>query len=60
MHESVLLEESIEGLVGRLDGIYVDGTFGRGGHTQALLSMLSPSALVLVMDKDPDAITAAH
>lgn len=60
MHESVLSEESIEGLVGRLDGIYVDGTFGRGGHTQALLSMLSPSALVLVMDKDPDAIAAAH
>jgi 16S rRNA (cytosine1402-N4)-methyltransferase len=59
MHESVLLEQSIEALVGDINGCYVDGTFGRGGHTRALLSALGPNASVLVMDKDPQAITAA-
>ncbi|MDG0978930.1 MAG: 16S rRNA (cytosine(1402)-N(4))-methyltransferase RsmH [Halieaceae bacterium] len=60
MHESVLLEESLQGLVGPLSGRYVDGTFGRGGHTRALLALLNEDATVLVMDKDPQAIECAQ
>ncbi len=60
MHESVLLEESLQGLVGPLSGHYVDGTFGRGGHTRALLALLNDDAAVLVMDKDPQAIECAE
>ena len=60
MHESVLLEESLQGLVGPLSGRYVDGTFGRGGHTRALLALLNDDAAVLVMDKDPQAIEVAQ
>lgn len=60
MHESVLLEESLQGLVGPLSGSYVDGTFGRGGHTRALLALLDNDAAVLVMDKDPQAIEVAQ
>jgi 16S rRNA (cytosine1402-N4)-methyltransferase len=59
MHESVLLEQSIEALVSDVNGCYVDGTFGRGGHARALLSALGPDASVLVMDKDPQAIYVA-
>jgi 16S rRNA (cytosine1402-N4)-methyltransferase len=44
----------------RVQGTYVDGTFGRGGHTRALLSRLSPAARVVVFDKDPEAIAAAQ
>ncbi len=43
-----------------LDGIYVDGTFGRGGHSRLLLERLSPDATLVVFDKDPQAIEAAH
>jgi 16S rRNA (cytosine1402-N4)-methyltransferase len=60
MHESVLLEESLNGLVGPVSGRYVDGTFGRGGHTRALLALLANDAAVLVMDKDPQAIECAE
>jgi 16S rRNA (cytosine1402-N4)-methyltransferase len=57
MHDSVLLNESVHGaLNGRRDGIYVDGTFGRGGHTQFILSQLGPDATVFAFDKDPQAI----
>ena len=41
-HISVLLTETIEGLAIRPDGIYVDGTFGRGGHSRVVLSQLGP------------------
>jgi len=44
----------------RLDGVYVDGTFGRGGHSSALLSRLSPKARLVVFDKDPSAIEVAR
>ena len=40
-HQSVLLNESINGLAIKADGIYVDGTFGRGGHSRAILSNLN-------------------
>ncbi|RYH52604.1 MAG: 16S rRNA (cytosine(1402)-N(4))-methyltransferase RsmH [Alcaligenaceae bacterium] len=45
---------------GRGDGIYVDGTFGRGGHSRALLARLGPSARLVVFDKDPSAIEVAR
>ncbi|OZI37754.1 16S rRNA (cytosine(1402)-N(4))-methyltransferase [Bordetella genomosp. 10] len=44
----------------RLAGVYVDGTFGRGGHTRALLARLAPQARVVVFDKDPTAIGVAR
>jgi len=50
-HISVLLEESIRALVTDPDGIYIDATFGRGGHTRALLSKLSPKGRVIALDQ---------
>lgn len=58
-HTPVLLHETIEAIVTDLGGIYVDGTFGRGGHTRALLARLSPLAAVVAFDKDPQAVQAA-
>lgn len=55
-HTSVLLHEAIEALVTDPDGFYVDGTFGRGGHTAELLDQLSDMGSVLAIDKDPQAI----
>src|SRR5690606_35976247 len=43
-----------------LDGIYVDGTFGRGGHSRRLLERLAPDATLVVFDKDPQAIAVAQ
>jgi len=58
-HTTVLLDEAVDALITRADGIYVDGTFGRGGHTRALLARLGANARVLGFDKDPAAIAAA-
>tara|TARA_R110001592_G_scaffold62857_3_gene192435 strand:- start:5181 stop:6122 length:942 start_codon:yes stop_codon:yes gene_type:complete len=55
-HTSVLLDEAIEGLAVRPGGLYVDGTFGRGGHSRALLARLSAQGRLLGFDKDPEAI----
>lgn len=57
-HQSVLLNEAIEALAIREDGIYVDATAGRGGHSQAILERLGPQGRLLTFDKDPDAISA--
>jgi 16S rRNA (cytosine1402-N4)-methyltransferase len=55
-HLSVLLHETIDALLaGRVSGVYVDATFGRGGHTRALLARLDANSRVLAFDKDPDA-----
>ena len=55
-HISVLLNETIDALLaGRTEGIYIDATFGRGGHTQALLKRLSATGQVIAFDKDPQA-----
>ena len=59
MHTTVLLHEAIDALVTKPDGIYVDGTFGRGGHTRELLSRLGPGARVIGIDRDPVAVAAA-
>lgn len=55
-HQTVLLEEAVAPLLKDADGIYVDATFGRGGHTRHLLAQLSPAAQVFGFDKDPQAV----
>jgi len=59
-HTTVLLNEAVEALVTQPDGIYVDGTFGRGGHSRAVLALLGPAGRLLAFDKDPEAIAAAQ
>jgi len=59
-HISVLLHETVDGvLAGRDTGIFIDATFGRGGHTQLLLSKLDANARVYAFDKDPQALEVA-
>ncbi|MFG6416347.1 16S rRNA (cytosine(1402)-N(4))-methyltransferase RsmH [Roseateles sp. DC23W] len=58
-HTTVLLDEAVEGVLARPDGIYVDGTFGRGGHSRLLLSKLAPQGRLIGIDRDPEAIAAA-
>ncbi len=55
-HKPVLLDEVIEALNIRAEGYYIDGTFGRGGHSRAILQRLGPKGHLLAFDKDPDAI----
>ncbi|MBD3619850.1 MAG: 16S rRNA (cytosine(1402)-N(4))-methyltransferase RsmH [Chromatiales bacterium] len=59
-HRSVLLDAAIEGLNIRADGVYVDGTFGRGGHSAAILECLGPQGRLFGFDKDPAAVAAAR
>ena len=59
-HSTVLLHEAITALHPlKNDGIYIDGTFGRGGHSRLLLSQLAPEARLIAFDKDPQAIASA-
>ncbi len=59
-HQPVLLNEVIEHLNVRRDGIYVDATFGRGGHSRAILQQLGDNAKLIAFDKDPDAEKVAE
>ena len=59
-HITVLLNEAVDALAVREDGIYVDGTFGRGGHSRLILSRLGSQGRLIVFDKDPQAIEAAQ
>lgn len=59
VHQSVLLDESIQGLDIKPCGIYFDGTFGRGGHSKALLSHLNEQGRLFAIDKDLDAVAYA-
>lgn len=58
-HRTVLLDEAVDALVTRPDGVYVDGTFGRGGHSRAVLARLSDAGRLIAFDKDPRAIETA-
>ncbi|MDP5007617.1 MAG: 16S rRNA (cytosine(1402)-N(4))-methyltransferase RsmH [Glaciimonas sp.] len=63
VHRTVLLEEAVESLnlTGlRADGIYVDGTFGRGGHSRKILAQLGPQGRLIAFDKDLQAIATAN
>ena len=55
-HKPVLLDEVIEALNIRADGFYIDGTFGRGGHSREIIKRLGPEGRLLAFDKDPDAV----
>ena len=59
-HITVLLNEAVDGLSIREEGVYVDGTFGRGGHSRLILSKLGAAGRLVVFDKDPQAIAVAN
>ncbi|MGE6650510.1 16S rRNA (cytosine(1402)-N(4))-methyltransferase [Shewanella colwelliana] len=58
-HLSVLLNETVAGLNIKPDGIYIDGTFGRGGHSREVLKHLGDNGRLVAIDRDPQAIAAA-
>ncbi len=58
-HRTVLLEEAVAALEIKVSGAYVDATFGRGGHSRAILARLGPQGRLLALDRDPQAIAAA-
>lgn len=60
MHVTVLLQEAVAALAIKPDGTYVDGTFGRGGHSRLILSRLSEAGRLIAFDKDPAAIDAGE
>ena len=57
-HVTVLLNEAVEALAIRPDGVYVDGTFGRGGHSRAILARLGEGGRLIAFDRDPVAVAA--
>ncbi len=60
IHRTVLLAEAVDGLSVKPDGIYVDCTFGRGGHSRRILEQLGPDGRLIAFDKDPAAIASAQ
>ena len=59
-HITVMLHEAVQALAVKSDGVYVDGTFGRGGHSRLILSQLGAGGQLWVFDKDPRAIATAQ
>ncbi|MES2770479.1 MAG: 16S rRNA (cytosine(1402)-N(4))-methyltransferase RsmH [Pseudomonadota bacterium] len=59
-HQAVLCAEAVDALAIEPDGIYVDATFGRGGHSRAILQRLGAAGRLLVLDRDPQAIAVAQ
>lgn len=60
MHVSVLLREAVDALVVKPDGVYVDATFGRGGHSRLILSRLDERGRLIALDRDPAAVVAGE
>lgn len=60
VHATVLLKEAVEALEIKPDGVYVDGTFGRGGHSRLILEKLGERGRLIALDKDPTAIAAGR
>jgi 16S rRNA (cytosine1402-N4)-methyltransferase len=58
-HQTVLLEEAVKALLVKPEGIYVDATFGRGGHSREILARLGPGGRLIALDRDPQAVAAA-
>jgi len=58
-HTTVLLHEAVDALVTRPNGLYVDGTYGRGGHSRLLLTRLDAEGRLIAFDRDPEAVAAA-
>ena len=61
-HDSVLLNEAVDALDiqgERVNGIYLDGTFGRGGHSRLILEKLGKHGRLIAFDKDPEAVRVA-
>ncbi|MGM0535923.1 MAG: 16S rRNA (cytosine(1402)-N(4))-methyltransferase RsmH [Pseudomonadota bacterium] len=58
-HASVLLDGAVEALIHDPEGAYLDGTFGRGGHSRAILGRLAPEGRLLAIDRDPQAVAEA-
>jgi 16S rRNA (cytosine1402-N4)-methyltransferase len=59
-HLPVLATEALDALAVRADGTYVDGTFGRGGHSRLILERLGPQGRLIALDRDPQAVAAAR
>ena len=60
IHHSVLLQEAVQALDLHPEGVYVDGTFGRGGHSQRILLEMASTGRVVALDRDPAAIAAGR
>lgn len=60
LHKTVLKEEAVAALSVQPNGFYIDATFGRGGHTEAILKELGPEGSLLALDRDPEAVAAAR
>lgn len=61
-HDSVLLKEAVDALAiegDRVNGIFIDGTFGRGGHSRLILERLGGKGRLIAFDKDPEAVSVA-
>lgn len=59
-HKTVLLAEAVEALAVKADGVYVDATFGRGGHSRSILARLGPAGRLIALDRDPAAVAAGR
>jgi len=58
-HRTVLAEQAVDALVTDSQGVYVDATFGRGGHSRLILQRLAPTGRLIALDRDPTAVASA-
>jgi 16S rRNA (cytosine1402-N4)-methyltransferase len=59
-HRPVLLQEAVDRLAIRPEGVYVDGTYGRGGHSREILARLGPAGRLIAIDRDPEAVMSGQ